>query len=326
MATIKDVARLAGVSPSTVSKYLNGGTVRDGNLDAIRDAIDRLDYRVNPFARSLKTQRSRSVGILLPELSAPFFSLVFIAADRLLREHGYHSMISCYYGDYGLERDYLQFLMGAGVDGLLYMPEHLSADEFRELTVSWSAPVVQVDRAIAGTDTDTVLVENREWSCEAVCRLIERGHRRIAVVGGASAVLTARERLAGYLQALEQNGILYDSALARSGELTFTFGHESSRALMALDDPPTAIFSTNHDITMGVITAVRELGLRIPEDVDVFGYDCVSVYTAMSPPLPVVHQPEREIGRTAAACLIDRLNGYEGPSRHHRLPCELVCQ
>lgn len=326
MATIKDVARLAGVSPSTVSKYINGGSVRARNLDNIRNAIDQLDYRVNPFGRSLKTQRSRSVGVLLPELAAPFFSLVFVAADQLLREHGYHSTISCYYGDYALERDYLQFLMGNGVDGLLYMPEHLGSEEFRELTAAWGVPVVQVDRAIAGTSTDTVLVENLEWSCEAVRRLIQKGHRRIAAVGGASAVLTARERLAGYQQALKEAGLPYDPELARRGELSFSFGHRSSRELMALSDPPTAIFSTNHDVTMGVITAVRELGLRIPEDVDVFGYDCVSVYTAMTPPLPVVHQPEREIGRLAASCLIDRLSGFDGPPRHYRLPCELVCQ
>ena len=111
MTTIKDVARLAGVSPSTVSKYINGGSVRKENIASIRSAIARLDYRVNPIARSLKTRRSHSVGILLPSLAAPFFSSVFMASDRVLRERGYHSMISCYYADHGLERDYLSYLI-----------------------------------------------------------------------------------------------------------------------------------------------------------------------------------------------------------------------
>ena len=130
MATIKDVARMAGVSMSTVSKYLNGGNVRDENLEAIRNAIDTLDYRVNPFARSLKSQRSRSIGVLLPDISAPFFGTVVTALDRTLREQGYHSLISCYNANHGLERDNLQYLISTGVDGLIYIPEDLSAEEY----------------------------------------------------------------------------------------------------------------------------------------------------------------------------------------------------
>ncbi len=324
MTTIKDVARLAGVSPSTVSKYINGGSVRKENIASIRSAIARLDYRVNPIARSLKTRRSYSVGILLPSLAAPFFSSVFMASDRVLRERGYHSMISCYYADHGLERDYLSYLMNAGADGLIYVPENLTAEEFQELTAHRDIPVVQVDRMIPGVDSDAVLSENKKSACLAVSRLTAKGHRRIALVGGPSSVQTAKERLAGYLQALELNGILYDGTLVFSGELSFAFGYQSFGELMDSAVPPTAIFSTNHDITMGVITAARERGLRIPEEVDVFGFDCVDVCAVMSPPLPVVYQPEEEMGRLAAAYLMERLDGYSGEPRRPRLPCKLV--
>ncbi len=324
MTTIKDVARLAGVSPSTVSKYINGGSVRKENIASIRSAIARLDYRVNPIARSLKTRRSYSVGILLPSLAAPFFSSVFMASDRVLRERGYHSMISCYYADHGLERDYLSYLMNAGADGLIYVPENLTAEEFQELTAHRDIPVVQVDRMIPGVDSDAVLSENKKSACLAVSRLTAKGHRRIALVGGPSSVQTAKERLAGYLQALELNGILYDGTLVFSGELSFAFGYQSFGELMDSAVPPTAIFSTNRDITMGVITAARERGLRIPEEVDVFGFDCVDVCAVMSPPLPVVYQPEEEMGRLAAAYLMERLDGYSGEPRRTRLPCKLV--
>ena len=126
------------------------------------------------------------------------------------------------------------------------------------------------------------------------------------------------------MPALELYGILYDGALVFSGELSFAFGYQSFMEVMDTETPPTAVFSTNHDITMGVITAARERGLRIPEDVAVFGFDCVDVCAVMSPPLPVVHQPEQEIGRAAAAYLIERLEGYLGAPRMTRLPCKLV--
>ena len=119
MATIKDVAKLAGVSVSTVSKYINGGHLRGGNSDAIRDAIAQLDYHVNPFARSLKSQRGRSVGILLPSMTASFYGSVLTSLDKALRECGYHILISCYGANHGLERDNLQFLITNGIDGLI---------------------------------------------------------------------------------------------------------------------------------------------------------------------------------------------------------------
>lgn len=324
MTTIKDVAQLAGVSTSTVSKYINGGSVRRENVDAIRAAIDALGYRVNPIARSLKTRRSTSVGILLPTLAAPFFSTVFMSLDKLLRECGYHSMISCYYSDHGLERDYLSYLLSAGIAGLVYVPENLTAEEFSELTAGRGVPVVQVDRMIPGVEADAVLAENTAASRQAVDRLIRQGHRRIALVTGPSAIQTAKERQAGYLGALEAAGILYDSALVVRGELTFSTGYQAFTRLTQLSEPPTAIFCTNHDITMGVITAIREQGLAVPEDVAVLGYDCIDVCAAMTPRMPVVRQPEQEIGRTAAAYLIERLSGRTDPPRITRLKCSIV--
>ena len=324
MTTIKDVARLAGVSPSTVSKYINGGHVRLENLEAIRQAIDKLDYRVNPFARNLKTRRSRSVGVLLPSSSASFYGAVFVALDKVLRERGYHTMISCYSSNHGLERDYLNYLISAGVDGLIYMPEDLTADEFRELTAGRSLPVVQVDRMIPGVAADAVLTDNAEAVRSAMGRLIARGHRRIAIIAGPKAVLTAQERLAGYLRALDEHGILYDDALVVSGELCFATGYQGFLQLMGSGSPPSAVFSTNYDITLGVVTAARERGVQIPEDIDVWGYDCVNICRMMTPPLPVLHQPEQELGQKTAEYLIERLAGYSGPPRLTRLACELI--
>ncbi len=324
MATIKDVARLAGVSVSTISKYLNGGNVLEENAEAIRSAIAELDYRVNPFARSLKTQRSRSIGILLPDMTAPFFGAVVTALDKTLREHGYHSLISCYSANHGMERDNLRYLISNGIDGLIYIPEDLSAEEYYELTANCNVPMVQMDRMIQGVQADAVLVDNADATYAATSEMIARGHRTIAMVTGPKSVFTAKERQVGYLRALSDHGILYDDDLFVSRENTFATGYHGFEALWNLKERPTAVVSTNYDITLGLVTAVREKGLRIPEDIDIMGFDCVEVCSMMKPPLPVIHQPELLIGQTAAQYLIQRLEGYTGEPRLTRLRCDLV--
>ena len=324
MATIKDVAKLAGVSISTVSKYLNGGNIRPENLEPIRSAIAALDYRANPFARGLKANRSRSIGILLPTMAAPFFGTVVTALDKVLREHGYHSVISCYGSNHGLERDYLSFLLSTGIDGLVYLPEDLSADEFYELLAQRPVPVVQVDRMIQGVAADAVLVNNTETVYTAVSRLLGKGHRRIAIITGPKSVFTAKERLIGYLRALSDYDIPYDDALVCSGDLVFSTGYNGFSQLMKEPSPPTAIVCTNYDITLGVITAAQERGIRLPDQIDLFGFDSVEVCSLMTPSLPVAQQPESEIGHTAAQYLLDRLNGYEGDARQSRLENRLL--
>ena len=324
MATIKDVARLAGVSISTVSKYLNGGNVRPENQEPIRRAIAALDYRANPYARGLKAQRSGTVGVLLPTLSAPFFGTILGTLDRALRANGYHMVISCYGSLHGLERDYLRFLINTGVDGLIYFPENLSREEFQELTGPQSIPVVQVDRIIPGVETDAVLTDNTGAVHEAVCHLIRQGHRRIALITGSNAIFTARERLVGYLRALSDYEIPYDEALIRTGEMDVATGYQGLQSLLALPNPPTAILCTNYDIALGAITAARDTGLHPPEDIAIFGYDCEEIFSMMTPSLPVVMQPEEEIGMLAGQYLLERLSGFDGPPRCTRLKNRLV--
>jgi len=324
MSTIKDVARLAGVSTSTVSKYINGGNVRQDKLAPIKSAIAELDYRVNPFARSLKTQRSMTVGLLLPSAFVTFFSTVLTSAEQVLRRQGYYTLAAYYDSKHGLERSYLNHLINMGVDGIIYAPEDLTAEEFKELTSGRSVPVVQFDRIIPGVEADAVLCDNAEASHQAVNMLIANGHRRIAIITGRHSIFTGRERTAGYLRALDQSGIPYDDALSLSGDFSFATGYRGFARLMALETPPTAIFATNYDITLGLVSAARERGLRIPEDIEVFGYDYIEDRRTMSTSLPVVSQPEEEIGLTVANYLIERLEGFGGEPRQTRLHCRLV--
>ena len=324
MATIKDVAKLAGVSISTVSKYLNGGNIRPENMEPIRNAIAQLDYRTNPYARGLKANRSGSIGVLLPSMTLDFFGSIITSLDKILRGSGYHTIICCYGSDHGLERDYLRFMLDNGIDGMVYVPENLSAEEFEELTSHRSIPIVQVDRLIQGIHSDAVLADNVDASYEAVTHLINGGHQRIALVTGLSSIFTAKERMVGYLRALSDHGIPYDDALVRSGTYSFTTGYQSFQSMMTPSDPPTAIFCVNYDIATGVITAAQERGYRIPDDITVFAYDCVEICTLMSPSIPVIHQPENAMGQTAGTYLLERLSGYDGPPRISRLKSEII--
>lgn len=326
MATIKDVARMAGVAPSTISKYINGGNVRKENAESIEKAITALDYRANPFARGLKAGHNRSIGVLIPDMIASFYGNVVTNLSRVVREKDYHCLISSFGANHGMERDNLKFMLTCGIDGLVYAPEDLSAEEFKELTANCGIPIVQIDRMIQGVKIDTVLVDNSEVVYQAVGTLIAKGHSRIAIITGPKSVFTAKERVVGYLRALADAGILYDDDLVISGQNDFATGYRSCEMLIRQADRPTAVFTTNYDITMGFITAARERGLRVPEDVDVFGFDSVEICSMMKPPLPVVQQPDQLIGKTAAQYLLDRLDGYHGEPRTTRLKCRIASE
>ena len=313
MPTIKDVARSADVSLATVSKYLNGGHVRPENAAAIAAAITALDYHVNPHARGLKNQTSRTVGVLLPDIAAPFYGTVVTAIDRVLREQGIHTLIACYSSDHGLEREKLQFLLSNGIIGLIYAPENLSPEEYSELTRHHNVPTVQMDRLIPGVECDAILVDNTDAAYSAVSRLIQKGHTRIAAITGPKTVFSSRERLVGYLRALSDHGILYDDALVISEKNDFATGYLGFDKLRKLPSPPTAVFTANYDITMGLTTAAREQGYHLPEDLDIVGFDCGDICAMMRPPLPVMQQPEQEIGQLAAKYLLQRMNGSESP-------------
>ena len=324
MATIKDVARLAGVAPSTISKYINGGKVRKENIEPIEKAIAALDYRANPYARCLKTGHNRSIGVLIPDMIASFYGNVVMNLARTVREQDYHCLISSYSANHGMERDNLKFLLTSGIDGLIYAPEDLSADEFNELTAHCGIPIVLIDRDIPGVEVDSVLVDNAEVVYEAVSRLLEKGHTRVAIITGPKSVFTAKERMVGYLRALSDAGILYNEELVITGKNDFATGYRGFEKLMNLPEPPTALIATNDDITMGVLTALHEQGLQRPVSVEVVGFDRVDVCSMVKPPLPVVQQPEQTIGRVAAQYLLERIEGFNGPPRSQRLNCKIV--
>lgn len=319
MSTIKDVAERTGLSVATISKYLNGGPVKTKNRERIQVAIDELDYKVNPFARSLKTRKSYTIGALFPALSAHFFGSIISTMDKVFRAKDYNMIISCYDADAALEAWKLESFINSGVDGLIYLPEHMNADTFNELMGKTSIPVVLVDRLIPSLNLDSVVVNNSGVVYSATERLIKKGHKRLGYIAGLMRVFTARERFTGLERVLADYGIEMDRSLVKEGAYTVSDGYRLFNELVDMKDPPTAIIATNYDLTLGAITAASERGIRLPQDIDFLGFDCYEIGRLMNPPICTIEQPEQEIGQMAAEYLMGRIEGLEGPPRLARL-------
>lgn len=322
MSTIKDVARRTGLSLSTISKYLNGGNVREENRLKIEQAIRELDYSVNYFARSLKANRSMTIGILLPTISSPFFGRVVAAMDAQLLKSGYQSVVCSYNFDHTLELEKLEFLARRHVDGLIYVPEHATIDEIRPRV--GQTPMIFLDRTIEGADCDTIVVDNLNAVYMATEQLISRGHRRIGLIAGPQSISTARERMTGYRRVLSDYSLPVDESLIVMGDYDMESGSRLFNRLLDMPDAPTAICVTNYDMTIGAITAAHERGVALPKDVDLIGYDNVDLCRIVSHTLEIVEQPMDEMGKAAAKLIADRLAGDTSPRKVLRLKARLA--
>lgn len=306
MATIKDVARLAGVSIATVSKYLNGGNVLDKNKRNIDKAIEELNYRINVMARGLKTNKSMTVGILIPSLTNLFFTTIVSSVENTLSEKGYSTIICDYREESQLEQEKLNFLASKNVDGIIMVPSSLENNELIR-DVMKTIPVVMLDRKVADIECDVVLTDNINGSYDAVEQLIARGHKRIGIICGPKKHYTAIERLRGYERVHDDYGINMDQSLIRYGDYQIESGHQEILNLLKLPVPPTAVFVTNYEMTLGAIMGINKVDIKMPEDLSLIGYDNLQLAKIIKPSLSIVTQPTNEIGKTAAKVLLLRM-------------------
>ena len=326
MSTIKDVSKRTGLSLATISKYLNGGSVREQNRLAIDEAIAALGYRVNRNARSLKTNRTMTVGVVIPTLSIPFFGDVLSALDRTLREAGYTTFVCSYDSDRDLECEKLRVLCNNNVDGIVLAAQFVSADELDEIRHSRDGemPMVLIDRTIPGFVCDSIVIDNLNATYGAVEQLINAGHRRISIIVGPLDISTANERMIGYRRALEDYGNACEpipqsgdepssGGLIQIGRYDFESGYRLFNQLMDMPSPPTALCVTNYDMTMGAVTAAHERGIVLGKDIGFVGFDAVDLCRIVSPPLSIIEQPVHRMGQQAGEVLLKRMMGEELP-------------
>jgi len=307
-ATIKDVAKHSGLSIATISKYINGGNVLENNKILIESAIRGLDFRVNEIARGLKTNKTMTIGVLIPDLKNIFCTTIVSNVENILIKNGYSTIICDYMQDQEMEREKFNFLVNKMVDGIITMPLGNCAEGIRNLQVQ-NIPVVLIDRSIKEVSCDTVLVDNLNASYDAVEYLITKGHKKIGIIVGPEDIFTARERLKGYFRVFEDYAIAVDHSMIKTGDYQIESGYTLLNQLLDTEEPPTAIFVTNYEMTLGAIMAINERNVKIPDELSIIGFDNLQMARIVKPPLTIVVQPMQQIGERAAGILLKRLKG-----------------
>jgi LacI family transcriptional regulator len=325
MPTIKDVARRAGVSPTTVSYVLTGSRfVSPGTKARILDAIAELNYQPDQIARSLRAKRTMTVGMIVSDITNPFYADIVRGVEDMLRDRHY-SLILCN-SDEAPERELatLQLLSRKRIDGLILVATGANVEALRAASLS-GLPIVLVDRKLPGDWLDTVLVDDRQGAEIAVRHLLQRGHRRIGAIIGRTGISTTDSRRLGYEAALREFGVAVDPALIQNGQSTARGGAAAAQALLALAPRPSAIFAANNVMTVGLFLAIKEHGLRCPQDIAVIGFDDTVWLSAFTPGVTTIAQPSYDLGERAAGLLLDRMTGQPPASpRVIVLPASLI--
>jgi len=310
-ATIKDVAKYTGLSIATISKYINGGHVLDKNKLLIEEAIKALDFKVNEIARGLKTNKSMTIGVLIPSLENIFITSIISNIESILIQNGYSMIICDYRESEKLEHEKTEFLLSKMVDGIITMPSSSNGEHIKRV-LEKNIPVVLLDRPIKDVNCDVVLVDNLNASYNAVEQLIIRGHKRIGIICGSKEIYTAQERLKGYLRVHEDYSMEIDPQLIKYGDYQIDGGYKLMNELLDMESRPTAIFVTNYEMTLGAIMAINERGVSIPDELSIIGFDNIQMAKIVKPSLSIVVQPMQQIGETAANILLKRLKGDMG--------------
>jgi LacI family transcriptional regulator len=323
-STIIDVANEAGVAIGTVSRYLNGFAVRQGNRELIETAIQRLGYRRNALAAAMKSDLTNTVGFMVPSISE-FHAAILEQLSNRMRKSGQAVLSFCHNDDPRSVLDAIDFFAAHRVDCLVMDAHEEAIDGVREL-LAGGTPVVFYDNDVQGPPVDRVLVENRAASARAVSHLLDIGHSRIAVLAGNTHNSAGAERLAGYLQAMRERGVEVLSDYIVDAAWNEGRGYAAMLRLLSLERPPTAVFSCNYNMTLGALTLLKEHGRRVPEDLSIVSFDDIPLFRLHEVGITAIAQPVDKIAETIADLISSRLNGAGSTHAPHSiiLGCDMI--
>jgi LacI family transcriptional regulator len=323
-STINDVAKRAGVSKATVSHVLNKTRfVEEVTKTRVLQAIEETAYHPSNVARSLTTNQTKTIGVVISDASNYFFGEILRGVEDILRSSGYGLVVCNTDETLQREAEYLDYLLRQRVDGIIAAATSQRWDVLFRVDVQHT-PVVFMDRTFEGQEGPFVGVNNRTAAYQGVRHLIDAGHRQIGILAGFQRLSTMRERLAGYRQALQEAGLPEVSQWVVESALDVEAARGAALGLLSLPQRPTALFISNNFLSLGTLLAIRELGLRCPQDVAIIGFDDHPWAQVSDPPLTVVRQPLRGLGHKAAQVLLDMIQGEPVPEGRFILECELI--
>lgn len=324
MVTIKDVAKLAGVSPSTVSRALNNSPLISEKTKArVREIAEKLGYERNELARGLVTGTSGALGLIVPDITNPFFAEIAKGVGDVAHAHGYGVLLCTTEGDLDREARYLRFLRRKRVDGLILSAVTADDPNLPELLHS-SIPFILVSRLVRGLDVPFVVGDDRMGARLALEHLIQLGHREIAFIGGPPNVQSSQDRMEEFRRVLREYGLPERRGWAVFADFTQTAGREAAQKLLQRHPRPTAIFAANDVIALGVMEAAESLDISIPEELSLVGYDDISYAALPRIQLTTVAQPAYAMGQIAAEYLLGVCEGEAQEQLRFMLPPRLV--
>lgn len=342
---IKDVADMAGVSTATVSHVINGTRfVREETRRKVLEIVEALNYHPSSIARGLATNSTQTIGLIISDITNPFFTAVARGVEDEINQHGYHTIFCNTDEDPAREDEYLRLLFAHQIDGLIISPTGTRSE--RLIRIGEDVPIVLLDRQADGLEAPLVGVDNEGGAYQATSHLIKLGHRRIGVVTGLQSISTLAERVRGYKRALREAGLPIDEALIVQADPRFyvnqlsTVSHNlinssvtnlqmtpnafyALQQLLDLPNRPTALFVTNNQMILGTLHGIRQRQLRCPDDISLVGFDDNDWSPLFSPPLTAVRQPTYQLGQTAAKLLM-KLIQREQFERPRPFPVELI--
>jgi DNA-binding LacI/PurR family transcriptional regulator len=325
VSNMKQIAARAGVSLGTVSHVLNDSAkVREQLRKRVLEAVAALGYQPSQLARGLRRVKTNMIGMIIPDVTNPFFPAVVRGAEDVAFAHGYRLVLCNTDNDHSKELVHLRELQTYLPAGLIVIPSNFSdltthAESYQKAGTA----VVCIDRSPRDWNGDTVTVANEEGSYRATKYLIQLGHRRLATIAGPLHLTNAQQRLAGFNRAILEAKLKIAPEYSLEASFDRQGGYAKASILLRMLPRPTAIFAANDMIALGVLTAIRESGLSCPEDISVFGFDNQEFAELTNPSLSSVHQPGYQMGATAARLLLDRVSGDVQSPRHIVLETEL---
>lgn len=321
MATLKDVAKRAGISIATASYAFNGrAEVSEQTRRAVLKAAEDLNYKPHGIARSLRRNRTKTIGLLLSDLSGPFYSELIKAAEEVVFANGYNLIACSSYG--GKNSTAIRFLEERHTDGILLLASDID-DEAIIRNTAPSYPIILLDRELSARYVSSVTVDNEAGAARMVQFLVDSGYREIGYLSGPMNSLDARHRLDGYRAALAANGIPFVHTWLLQGSFTQEGGFYAAKSLIAQERLPEVVFCANDEMAVGAIRAFQQGGYRVPDDIGVAGFDDINIAQYIRPALTTMRQPLHQMGSIAAHMAFDALNGADS-IRNVKLATELV--